>query len=364
MKDKFILGFKKFVYYYFNVFNYRGKKAVDSVIEITKKEERTFENSKYTVGIIKEKWHLHYNYVKACEDLKLSYVIIDFFSKDWLQNLKSKSIDFLIARPSVQYTPWKDMFDNRLKLLNDSYDIPVFPNYNELWIWESKLRTLDWLKVNDLPHPSSYIFYDNNELLDFASTCKYPIVYKASSGSGASGVKILKNSSELKSVTKKVFNSGIRSYRKHKLDKEHGFVILQDYLNDVKEWRIIRIGDYYFGFEKLKEGQFHSGSKNFGYGMPPIECLNLVKDITDKYKIYYADIDVFVTTDNQLLVNEVQPYFGQKGDRELLQINNESGRLYYDTNNHEWVFEKGKFCKNNLCNLRISEMIKTEFKGK
>lgn len=359
MKDKLVLAFKKFVYFHFDVFSYRGKKARESVAEITKQEEHVFESSKYTVGIVKEKWHLHSSYIKACQELNISYTVIDFFSKNWLEDLMSKSIDFLIVRPSVQYTPWKDMFDNRLKLLQDNFDIPVFPNYNELWIWESKLRTLEFLKLNKLPHPKSYIFYDIGELFEYASKFDYPIVYKASSGSGASGIKILKNASQLKSLSKHVLNSGIRSYRKHKLDKEHGFVILQDYLKDVKEWRIIRIGDYFFGFEKLKNGEFHSGSQNFGYGIPPEKCLNLAKEVTDTYNFKYVDIDIFVTQDGTFLINEIQPYFGQKDDRELLQIDNESGRLSFNENTKTWDFEKGEFCKNNLCNLRVLEMIKT-----
>jgi glutathione synthase/RimK-type ligase-like ATP-grasp enzyme len=358
MKDKLILAIKKFVYYHFNVFSYRGEKARESVSEVTEQESQNFENSKYTVGIVKEKWHLHSSYIKACQELNISYAIIDFFSENWLEDLKSKKIDLLIVRPSVQYTPWKDMFDNRLKLLQDNYDIPIFPNYNELWIWESKLRTLDFLNLNELPHPKSYVFYDIEELSDFALKSNYPVVYKASSGSGASGVKILNNASQIKQTAKKVFNSGIRSYRKHKLDKEHGFVILQDYLNDVKEWRIIRIGNYFFGFEKLKEGEFHSGSKNFGYGMPPRECLDLVREVTDKYDFKYVDIDVFLTKDNEYLINEIQPYFGQKDDRELLVINDESGRLKFNDITNTWEFEKGEFCKNNLCNLRLKEILR------
>lgn len=359
MKDKLILAFKKLVYYYFDVFDYRGRKAIESVSEITSQEEQSFTESKFTVGIVKEKWHLHSNYVSACKELKISYRVIDFFSKDWLEDLKSKDIDLLIVRPSVQYAPWKDMFDSRLKLLKESYNIPVFPNVNELWLWESKLRTLDWLKLNRLPHPKSYIFYRFDELINYASKCNYPIVYKASSGSGASGVKILTHASQLKRITKKVFNSGFRSYRKHRLDKEHGFVILQEYLSDVKEWRIIRIGEYYFGFEKLKNGEFHSGSQTFGYGMPPEQCLNLVKQVTDTYDFKYVDIDIFITQEGKYLINEIQPYFGQKDDRELLRVDNESGRLTFNETTKAWDFEKGAFCENNLCNLRVLEMIKT-----
>ena len=103
MKEKVILLIKKFIYSNFNVFNYRGRKAIESVSEIFKKEEQVFENSKYTVGIVKEKWHLHSSFVKACQELNVSYKVLDFFSKDWLLHIKSKKVDFLIVRPSVQY---------------------------------------------------------------------------------------------------------------------------------------------------------------------------------------------------------------------------------------------------------------------
>ena len=45
------------------------------------KRRASFENSKYTVGIVKEKWHLHSSFVKACQELNVSYKVLDFFSK-------------------------------------------------------------------------------------------------------------------------------------------------------------------------------------------------------------------------------------------------------------------------------------------
>ena len=39
-------------------------------------------------------------------------------------------------------------------------------------------------------------------------------------------------------------------------------MILQHYLKNVKEWRIIRIGDFIFGFEKIKIGNFIAGRIN------------------------------------------------------------------------------------------------------
>ncbi|MFN4764642.1 RimK family alpha-L-glutamate ligase [Gillisia sp. Q332] len=357
MIDKFILSLKKIIFYYFDFFKIREKNAISKVKNITKDVQREYPASKYKIGIVKEKWHLHSHYVKGCQELGISYIVIDFFQFDWWEQLKSAEVDFLMVRPSVQYTPWKDMFDNRLRIISNT-NIKIFPNVNALWIWESKLRTLEWLKINNISHVSSFVFYDNRQVLQFGEKIEYPIVYKSSSGSGASGVKILKNFKDLKNISTKVFEKGIRTYRKHKLDKEHGFIILQMYLKNVKEWRIIRIGEFYFGYEKIKKGQFHSGSQEFGYGMPPEEVLDLVRSITEEYDFNFVDVDIFVSEDGNLFVNEIQPYFGQKDDRELLVIDNIPGRLYFSEKENKWVFEKGEFCRNNMCNLRITETLK------
>jgi glutathione synthase/RimK-type ligase-like ATP-grasp enzyme len=178
-----------------------------------------------------------------------------------------------------------------------------------------------------------------------------------SAGSGSSGVKILNRKHELLKQINICFNKGEKTYRSHRLDKEFGFIILQEFFEDVKEWRIIRMGNYYFGYEKIRVDKFHSGSGEFGYGMPPEPLLDYVKKITENFGFLYVDIDIFITPDFEFYVNEIQPYFGQKDDRELLRINGVSGRLSYD--NSIWVFEPGEYCKNNFSNLRITEFLKS-----
>lgn len=357
MNSKLILNIKKALYYYLNVFNYRGRENIERNSDQNELDECNYENSPIKLGILKEAWHLHSYYIKACHELKVSYRIIDIFQSSWLESMRTANIDALIARPSVQYGPWKDMFDNRIRLLNHNDRIKVFPDPYSLWLWESKLRTIEWLKVIGIPHPPTYIFYNKSEAIKFSTSCNYPIVYKANSGSGSSGVKIFRSSKPLKHHINICFKRGIRTYRKHRLDKEHGYIILQEYLEDVKEWRIIRMGDSFFGYEKIKKGRFHSGSQTFGYGMPPEAVLNFVLDVSSKTDIRYADFDVFVTKEEKVYLNEVQPYFGQKDDRELLRIDGVSGRLTYDETNSRWKFEPGNFCRNNFCNLRITELL-------
>ncbi|MBD1423801.1 ATP-grasp domain-containing protein [Sphingobacterium chuzhouense] len=352
---------KIFLGYYFSFFSLREKKNIQKYRDVLAYKEQHFDESPVMIGILKEKWGLHALYVKACLEQRISFKVIDIFSVNWREGIYDKELDFIVYRPSVQYSPWKDMFDNRIRLFASNKTTPVFPSPTSTWLWENKLRTLEWLAIHKVSYPTTYIYYDKNELLNNIGEISFPIVYKSSMGSGASGVKILKNRHSLSKMIDKSFSKGIRTYKKNLLDKEHGYIILQEFIPKVREWRIIRIGDYYFAFQKIAEGEYHSGSQKFGYGMPPLDCLELVRDLGNTYDFKYVAIDIFIDQHNKLYVNEIQPYFGQKDDRELLLVEGRSGRLFYNTG--EWKFEEGQFCQNNLCNLRISEFIK-EYKSR
>lgn len=352
MKKKLITAIKKFAFYYFNLFDLRGRRQRAAKELFNSPTERTFNGSKLKVVIFTEGWNMHVDYIKACNDLNISYRLVDIFSANWLEQLNTEDYDLVVFRPSVQYAPWKDMFDNRIRLLSQ-LGTKQLPDELSLWLWESKLRTVEFLKLNEIPAPKSSVFYLEAEANHYVANCSYPVVYKSNIGSGSSGVKILKSKAAARRIIRQSFNKGIRTYRKHKLDAEHGSIMFQEYLPNVKEWRVIRIGRYYFGFEKIRVGKFHSGSQTFGYGMPPENCLGLVKDITDRFGMHYVDIDVFIDEAGDCSVNEIQPYFGQMGDRELLEVNGNTGRLMFK--NDQWVFEQGEFCVNNLCNLRLSE---------
>lgn len=344
---------KKILYYYFSFFKLRGRKFSKKWDYLNSPKEKIFKDSPFKVGIVKEAWNMHYHYILACNELQISYKIIDIFSYNWIEEFKQSDIDIFLVRPSVQYSTWKHMFDNRIKLLSDTLKIKIHPNPEILWLWESKIKTYEWLKLNNYPHIDTWIFYNEKEALDFAMFAKYPLVYKADIGSGSSGVKIIKNSFQLKKRIKKCFGRGVRSYRKHIADKEHGFIILQKYLPDLVEWRVIRMGKSFFAFQKLRSGKFHSGSHKFSYGMPPQKALHLVKNITDKHAFKHTSIDVFIDNNENIYINEIQPYFGQYQDRELLRIEGKTGRLFFDQQSNSWIFEQGTFCKNNMANLRL-----------
>ena len=353
-----MLFFKKIIFSFIDLFHFRVKKKYESNLKGISSPKCENFNSTFRVGIIKETNGLHADYIKACEELKISYYVFDIFKDNWFKIIDSERVDFIVVRPSVNYDPWKQMYDNRIKILSDNTTTPIFPDNLSLWLWESKLRATDWFKINNVKSVKSHIFYNQIDAKNFLSSCEYPQVYKSSSGSGSSGVKIIKNKISGIYLINKVFNKGYRTYRKHHLDKEHGFIIFQKYVPDLREWRIIRIGEKYFGFEKLIQKEFHSGSQNFSYGMPPLKCLDFVRKLTTKFNFLFTSVDLFIDTSGKVYVNEIQPYFAQKDDRELLRIDGKSGYLKYLKQNNEYEFIPGSFCRNNLCNERLIEIMK------
>ncbi|MGB7324718.1 MAG: hypothetical protein WBD31_07590 [Rubripirellula sp.] len=250
------------------------------------------------------------------------------------------------------------MYDDRLKMIDDLGRLPIFPSLDSIWMMDRKYRMAYWLDRHEIASPETWIFYEESEAKKFVETTDYPIVFKMDAGSGASGVKILKSVSEAKGIIKRCFGSGMRHHRQFKQDREFGAILFQRFLPSCREWRLIKVGQSYFGFEKLLGEEFHSGSKQFSYGIPPAKALAQLATIAKLLKTEILSIDVFHTADGQFLVNEVQAQFGHQDSRELCMVDGKSGRLTHLLDQDEWQFEEGQFCKNYLGDLKIESILK------
>jgi len=320
----------------------------------------TYE-SKYphVLGIIKEFWHLHWHYIAACRDVGVAYKVLDISGPDWQKVIETSGCDAFLVRPSVQVSIWKQMYDERLRIMTKDMGKIIFPSYDELWFWESKRRMHYWLHANDVPYPKTWIFYDRKAALRFAEQTPLPIVFKSDMGSGATGVIIFRERSCLKKHILRCFGRGFTTYRKAPNDREWGNIFLQEYIENAREWRIIRIGESYFGYEKLMGRGFHSGSHRSRHGLPPADLLDLAQEVTDKGKFLSMDLDILVTPGTRPLVNELQPIFGMEYTTEACIVDGKTGRMLYDTTHNSWQFEAGSFCRNQLCNLRVIALLET-----
>lgn len=308
-----------------------------------------FNENEPVITIFSEIAQEHANYIKACIEMQQNYEVLNPAEPNWISKVRNSASPAFLIWPTIYKPILKQFWDERIYTLKFQLKKNIFPSFDVLWLYESKRKTLNWLEVNDLPHPKTMVFFTKNEAIDFINTITFPIVSKTDQGASASGVYILKTMSQAKAKINKAFKKGITLKNKGLNDRHQGYIIFQEFLPDCNEWRIIRVGDSYFCRFKIRVGEFHSGSGDIEWAKPPQVLLDMTREISEKFEIPNINIDYFETTDGRFLINEVHALWGGKviHDPEL------EGRYLYDKEKNEWTFEKGDFFKNRCANLRI-----------
>ena len=310
--------------------------------------------SEYVLGIVKGLWNSYWPYIAACRDLGVAYKVLDISVPDWIDVVEDSGCDAFLVWPSIHMSIWKEMFDERLRIMTEELDKIIYPDCKSTWIYESKRKMHYWLQANNIPHPKTWVFYDLDQALDFAEKVELPIVFKSDFGSGASGVKIFRHRVPLIRFVKRCFRKGFVRTKGYPLDRQWGSMFFQEYLPDIKEWRILRLGNSYFGHQKLKKGAFHSGSGLAGWYDPPKQLLDFVRNLTNKAGFSSMDLDVFETVDGRYLVNELQSLFGSYLPSQMY-LNGIPGRYVYGESG--WYFEEGLFNQNASCDLRVETLL-------
>lgn len=309
-----------------------------------------------TLGIIKDFMMKYANYEAACLELGVPYRLIDIAGDRWIDRVQSSGCDAFLVWPSHCHSRSKQMFDERLRVLTEDLRKVIFPSFRALWLYESKRRMSDWLTAHGIPHPRTWVFFEPEPAMEFLAEAPLPLVFKTDLGSATSGVKILRRRGQARRLVKLCFGKGFLGRRHDPRDREWGCVLFQEYIANAKEWRMIRIGGSFFGHQKLREGDFHSGTHLVGWYRPPDELLDFCREVTDKGPFLSMDVDVLETEDGRYLVNELQAVFGSK-DPEQMYVDGKAGRFVYDKETGSWCFEEGRFCRNVLCNLRVKTLL-------
>lgn len=331
-----------------------------------------------------KKWEL------ACQSNDMNFLVIDMLHNDWLDELQNFRPDFCVSRPPGDLQQHKKVFDEKLYFLEKMQKLKVFPGYHETVIYENKASLSYFLKTQGIPHPETFVSYSLKECQKFIKQTHYPIVAKTLIGAAGSGVKIIRSEREASFYVKKVFKTGIRrrygpnrktgspktwlkkaikdptyffkklqQYQQINQDVQKGVVLFQQFLPHEYEWRLVKIGESYFAYKKLKIDGQASGSKQFEYGPPPIELLNFTKQLCKKYSFNFMAIDVFHNSQG-IFVNELQTIFGHKNSY-ICKVNGKPGRYIYQ--NDQWVFEEGDYNTNESYDLRLKTAINLYKKG-
>lgn len=322
----------------------------------------------------------------ACEKLNLPYEDIDLTSAYWLNEIQKESFDFFLLKPPGSLSHFKTLYDERLYIISKVLHYTTFPSFEECYIYENKKLLSYYLAANKIPHPLTYVFYSANEAKEFIRKAKFPLVAKTAIGASGSGVNILRSVAQAnKHVSDAFSKKGVQrrfgpnrstgkpgkwfikavkepSYLFKKINEyvsvyKHGerdFVIFQDYVPHDYEWRMVKIGESYFGHQKIKQGDKASGTKGINYIVPPERLLNFIKNLCEKQNYQFMAIDLFEDGKNIYLVNELQTIFGHVQNH-ILEVDGQPGRYLYK--NNQWIFEAGDFNTNESYDLRLKTAI-------
>lgn len=320
------------------------------------------------LGILTNFCEDYYNYIEACKELKVEYKVIDITSTNWIKNIQEADCDGFLVRPNHVKQVWKSMDDEKLYFIEKILNKKIYPSYLECFIYENKKNMSYWLDINNVNHAKTYVFYKKDEALDFLKKTKYPLVFKPNIASAGTGIKFIENKKQGIALANKIFtkfkfiNFGYTKWIKTKYgisypqldDKQFNFMIIQEKINVKYEWRIIKIGESYFGHQKLEKNGLHSGSGEVGWENPSKDLLNLVKKICEIGNFSSMAVDIFEDTEGKYFVNELQTIFGSYNPSQMY-INGRPGRYRYI--NNSWKFEEGYFNQNYSCNLRVKDFI-------
>lgn len=327
------------------------------------------------LGILKTWIDYHKHYVDACEELNMDYEIIDILDPNWIEIIKSSDCNGFLCRPPMDFQERKTIFDEKIYFINKILNRPIYPSYNEQFIYENKRNMAYFLQIMNYPHAKTNIFGRKEDALSFLENCSYPVVFKSNIGSASTGVEIIKDKKHAQKIIRSIFGSFNELFTVGKIlflksrrmgglkiptisTAQRFYAIIQEYHKLKWEWRIIKIGDSYFGHQKLLNGDFASGSgiEAVGWVAPPKELLLLTKDICEKGNFYSMSADIFETVDGEFLINELQSLFGTY-DRPQMYIHDVPGRYIFQDG--AFIFEEGaEFNKYKSYILRVQHFIK------
>jgi len=307
------------------------------------------------VGIFRNRAQFHTVFVAACQEIGVPFRVIDVYGDDWLERTREAACDIHVAWPDATSTPAAKVIKDRLDLLERDVGLRILPTAEERWMYEDKVRLADWLRCRAIPHPATWVFHERHRAEAFAASCRLPIVTKTSFGAAATGVRILRSRRQVRAAVARAFGRGVLADGADVRDRQWGVVLFQEHIDIVHEWRLVRIGDAYFGHPKGRHRDFHSGSGRVAWDLPTARHLDLLHAVTEAGGFRSMALDAFETPTGELLVNELQTVFGAGISVDQMRRDGEAGRMVRDGNG--WRFEPGDFARNACANARILDAL-------
>lgn len=220
---------------------------------------------------------------------------------------------------------------NILPVVEQEYECRLFPNWQTCWHFDNKIAQYYLLNARGFPFADSWVFFDLDSALAWASTAPYPVVAKLSGGASSNNVALIRNRREAEKLILRLFRFGIASGRLNLLDRVNSpewlrtvgaplkravlnrlgqvhvaprwnrhqhYALFQRYLPDnAFDMRIVVVGNRALGYRRFqREGDFRasgSGLKDLNPVNIDLACVKTAFEVSDSFGFQSMAYDFF-----------------------------------------------------------------------
>jgi hypothetical protein len=131
---------------------------------------------------------------------------VDLFRPDFLEQLVG--CDGLMWW--FAHLPFPRNFAKRLvAALDYGGQLPTFPNHRTCWHFDDKVAQAYLLRAAGLPMPRTWVFWREEDALEFCQQAQFPLVLKLAGGITSENVRLLRNQQEAKHWIERLFGVGV-----------------------------------------------------------------------------------------------------------------------------------------------------------
>lgn len=168
-----------------------------------------------SVGIVKNDFHDHHSgswsneWLKICVQKGIRHELVDWRQIGAFRKLCKHDVILWHynhnSRDEMEFAP------GILGALKDAGCV-VFPDHKDSRHFDDKMIQSYLLEAHELPTPINYMMHSLDAVEDWIdSVGEFPVVAKLKAGSGASNVKLIKDSEQLKRYARRMFGRGFSS---------------------------------------------------------------------------------------------------------------------------------------------------------
>jgi len=245
-----------------------------------------------TVGLGQSWYGAWKDYKKSLEKKGVKVILLDLYNPGWANRIlkKDKQIDFYFWHADTWGENYRRVHD-RIYFIENILKKPVFPNMNQYYAYNDKIKQKEIIDYLKLPHIPTKISLDKEESLKIIKKAKYPVIIKDSYWDSGYGVYKVDTKKEAEKIVNKIFKNGYKNTK--------DYLYIQDFQKNIKkDLRIITLGNKVStSYWRISENDWkHNITQGADYSFKniPSEAEKLCLDISKKMNWHWMAYDILM----------------------------------------------------------------------